>query len=229
TRNWDDARGITYSTRSKEQAHDYRYLPDPDLVPLRLDPQLIERWRQELPELPLDKRDRLMREQGLSAYDAGILTEDRVTADFFEDTVRAGADPKQTANWLLGDIRRLLEKNATTLAGSALRPQQLAQLVGIIKAGQLSGKAAKEVCEVLVREGGDPQAIVNDRGLAQVSDSGALAKVVDDAIGANAESVAAYQAGKAKALEFIVGQIMKASRGKANIDMVRALLKERLG
>ena len=229
TRNWDDARGITYSTRSKEQAHDYRYFPDPDLVPLTLEAALIEQWRAELPELPLAKRDRLVREYELSEYEANLLTEDPATADFFEASARASNEPKQVANWMLGDIRRFLERNAKTLATSALQPDQLAGLIALLKGGQISGKAAKEVCEVLVAQGGDPQAIVQERGLGQVSDTAALAQMVDEAIARNEKSVDAYQSGKAPAFEFLVGQIMKASRGKANVELVRSLLKERLG
>jgi aspartyl-tRNA(Asn)/glutamyl-tRNA(Gln) amidotransferase subunit B len=229
TRNWDDARGITYSTRSKEQAHDYRYFPDPDLVPMTLELALIERWREELPELPLAKRDRLVREYGVSEYEAGILAAELATADFFEVAARASGDAKQVANWMLGDIRRFLEKHEKTLATSGLKAEQLAGLIALIEGGQISGKAAKEVCEVLVVEGGNPKAIVAERGLAQVSDSSAVAHMVDEAIANNQKSVDAYKAGKAQALEFLVGQIMKASRGKANVEIVRGLLKERLG
>src|ERR1700736_3165912 len=229
TRNWDETRGITYSTRSKEQAHDYRYFPDPDLVPMTINAQVIEAWRTELPELPLAKRDRIVREYGLSEYEAGILSEDRATADFFEQAARASSEAKQVANWMLGDIRRFLEKHQKTLTTAAIKPEQLAELIALVKSGHISGKAAKEVCEALVVEGGDPRTIVKGRGLAQVSDSAAVSQIVDEAIAGNQESVAAYKTGKAKALEFIVGQIMKASRGKANVDMVRALLKERLG
>ena len=229
TRNWDDQRGLTYSTRSKEQAHDYRYFPDPDLVPMTLDAALIERWRAELPELPLDKRDRFVREHQLSEYDASVLCETRLDADFFEATVAAGADAKHAANWLLGDVRRALERNEQTLATSKLKPEALAQLIASVKSGEISGKAAKEVCDVLVADGGVPQDIIRQRGLAQVSDAKAVTQMVDDAIAANPESVASYRGGKTKAFEFLVGQIMKASRGKAKIDVVRELLKERLG
>jgi len=229
TRNWDDQRGVTYATRSKEQAHDYRYFPDPDLVPLTLDQATIERWRTQLPELPLDKRDRFVRDYELSSYDAGLLTEDRFEADFFESAVGAGADAKQTANWLVGDVRRFLERHQISLAQSRLQPAALAALIVAVRTDQVSGKAAKEVCEVLITSGGEPDDIIRERGLAQVSDAGAVARMVDDAIAAHPESVASYKSGKAKALEFLVGQIMKASRGKAKIDVVRELLKERLG
>jgi aspartyl-tRNA(Asn)/glutamyl-tRNA(Gln) amidotransferase subunit B len=229
TRNWDDARGVTYSTRSKEQAHDYRYFPDPDLVPLTLDNATLAQWRTELPELPVEKRDRFMVDYGVSDYEAGILTEDRPTAQFFETVARTCGDGKQAANWMLGDVRRSLEKHSLTLATSPVTPEQLAALIRIVAAGQISGKAAKEVCDAIVAEGIDPQAVVAQRGLSQISDAGAIGAIVDDAIAANPESVASYKGGKAKAFEFLVGQVMKSSRGKANIDLVRELLRERLG
>ena len=228
TRNWDEARGITYSTRSKEQAHDYRYFPDPDLVPLTIEQSMVAQWRGEMPELPLAKRARFVRDYGLSDYQSGILTEERVTASFFE-AVASAAEPKEAANWLLGDVRRCLELHSLTLATSPMKPAQLASLIGIVAAGQISRKTAKEVCDVIVAEGGEPSDIVAKRGLAQVSDSGAIQQIVDDVLAQNQDSVASYRAGKTKALEFLVGQVMKASRGKANIEIVRASLLERLG
>ncbi|HXW52346.1 MAG TPA: Asp-tRNA(Asn)/Glu-tRNA(Gln) amidotransferase subunit GatB [Candidatus Acidoferrales bacterium] len=228
TRNWDETRKLTYSTRSKEQAHDYRYFPDPDLVPLSLDKASIERWRDELPELPLAKRERFIADYGLSEYDATILTADIPTAGFFEAVVAASGEPKAAANWLLNDVPRALEKNDLSLEQMRMRPAQLAELIKLVKTGAVSGKAAKEVCELMVVEGKDPQALIADRGLAQVSDEGEIAKLVDEALAANPDSVASYRAGKAKALEFIVGQVMKASRGKANVEIVRAALQQRL-
>ncbi len=229
TRNWDEIREITYSTRSKEQAHDYRYFPDPDLVPLTIDEAMIARWRSEMPELPLAKRERFKREYGLGDYEAGILTEERFTADFFDAVAQKSKEPKQAANWMLGDVRRFLEKYELTLATSPMKPEQLAALIAIVKKGEISGKAAKEVCEVVVQQGRAPQEVVAERGLAQVSDQGAIEQIVDDVIANNKDSVDSYKAGKAKALEFLVGQAMKASRGKANVELVRALLAQRLG
>ncbi|MBV8163683.1 MAG: Asp-tRNA(Asn)/Glu-tRNA(Gln) amidotransferase subunit GatB [Candidatus Eremiobacteraeota bacterium] len=229
TRNWDEGRGLTYSTRSKEQAHDYRYFPDPDLVPLTIERETIARWKAEMPELPVAKRERLVREHGLSEYEAGILTEDVVTADYFEAVAHAAKSAKQAANWLLGDVRRLLEKHELTLATTRMRPQQLAELIALVSAGTISGKAAKEVCDVMVATGEAPSAVVEQRGLAQTSDTSEIQGLVDAVVSANGDSVASYKAGKTKALEFLVGQVMKASRGKANVDIVRALLLERLG
>lgn len=229
TRNWDETRGVTYSTRSKEQAHDYRYFPDPDLVPLTLDQKMIEQWRSEMPELPLAKRKRFVADYDLADHEAGLLTEDRVTADFYEAAAAESKEPKLVANWMLGDVRRFLEKHGLTLSTSLIRPQQLAALITSVTSGAISGKAAKEVCDVLVAEGGDPQSIIEKRGLAQVSDEAAIKQVVDEVLMQNPDSVASYKAGKVKALEFLVGQVMKASRGKAKIEIVRAALLERLG
>jgi len=229
TRGWDETSGSTHSMRSKEQAHDYRYFPDPDLVPLELDSAMLERWRAQLPELPSAKRERYVREFGLSAYDAGVLTEERETAQFFEAVAASSGNPKQAANWMMGDVRRVLQKHELTLAQAVLRPQQLAALIALVADGTISGKAAKEVIEPVVVEGADPKRVIEERGLAQTSDTAAVAAFVDQALAANAESVASYKAGKEKAFEFIVGQVMKLSRGKANVEMVRAMLKERLG
>ena len=229
TRNWDEGRKLTYSTRSKEQAHDYRYFPDPDLVPIALEQVTIDRWRGELPELPLAKRERFAARYGLGEYDAAILTEDSRTAEFFEAVVAASDEPKAAANWMLNDVPRALEKHSLTLATSPMKPAQLAALTHLVKTGGVSGKAAKEVCEVIVVEGKDPQAIIAERGLSQVSDERAIAQFVDDVVAANADSVASYKSGKTKALEFLVGQVMKASRGKANIELVRSTLQKRLG
>ncbi len=229
TRNWDEGRGVTYSTRSKEEAHDYRYFPDPDLVPLTIDQATSERWRSEMPELPLAKRERLVRDYGLSDYEASILTDERGTAEFYEAVAIASKEPKLAANWMLGDVRRCLEKHSMTLSTTPMKPQHLADLIAIVKAGKISGKAAKEVCEAIVADGTDAQKIVEQRGLAQVSDQSAIAQIVADVLAQNPDSVASYKSGKAKALEFLVGQAMKASRGKANVEIVRAMLVEQLG
>ncbi len=228
TRNWDEARKLTYSTRSKEQAHDYRYFPDPDLVPLSLEPATLERWRAELPELPLAKRGRFMESYGLSDYDATILSADIPTAVFFEAVVAASGEPKAAANWMLNDVPRALEKHGLTIESTRMKPGQLAELIKLVKSGTISGKAAKEICEAMVADGEDPQAVIAQRGLAQVSDEAAIAKLVDEALAANPDSIASYKAGKTKALEFVVGQVMKASRGKANVEIVRAALIKRL-
>lgn len=228
TRNWDEVRGITYSTRSKEQAHDYRYFPDPDLVPLSLDRSMVQRWRTELPELPLDRRERFIAAYGLSPYDAALLTGERHTADFFEASVLESKEPKLTANWLLGDVRRSLERNNRTLETSALKPSGLAAVIAAVKNNAISSKAAKEVCDAMVTSGKDADAVIRERGLAQVSDRSEIERIVDEVVASNQESVASYKAGRSKAFEFLVGQVMKASRGRANIEVVRAALSNRL-
>jgi aspartyl-tRNA(Asn)/glutamyl-tRNA(Gln) amidotransferase subunit B len=229
TRGWDEGRGLTYSMRSKEQAHDYRYFPDPDLVPLSIEKATLDAWRAELPELPAQRRDRFIAQYGLPAYDAGVLTESRADADYFEAAAAAAGDPKQASNWLMGDVRKSLEGHALSLAQTKMRPEQLGELIRMVKAGAITGKAAKEVCDVMVASGGDPKAIVAERGLAQVSDESVIAGIVDKVIAAQPDSVAAFKGGKARALDFLVGQVMRESRGKANVDVVKRLLEERMG
>jgi len=228
TRGWDEVRGLTYSMRSKEQAHDYRYFPDPDLVPLSLDKDTLERWRSELPELPAARRERFMTQYGLPEYDAEVLTESRAGADYFEAVAAASGDAKQASNWLMGDVRKSLEAHELSLESTRMRPAQLGELILMVRRGEITGKAAKEVCDAMVASGQDPKAIVAERGLGQVSDAGVLAGIVDKVLAANSESVTAYKGGKEKALDFIVGQVMRESRGKANVDVVKKLLAERL-
>ena len=229
TRGWDETRGETYSMRSKEQAHDYRYFPDPDLPPLSLDAATLERWRSELPELPTQRRRRFIEQYGLPPYDAGVLTESRGDADYFEAVAAASGDAKQASNWLMGDVRKALDTSGLTLATTKMRATDLAALITLVKTGAITGKAAKEVCAAMVAGGGDPKAIVADRGLAQVSDEAAIAAIVDKVIAAQPGSVASLRAGKAKALDFLVGQVMRESRGRANVDVVKRLFAERLG
>jgi aspartyl-tRNA(Asn)/glutamyl-tRNA(Gln) amidotransferase subunit B len=229
TRGWDEVRGVTYSMRSKEQAHDYRYFPDPDLVPLSLDEATLAKWRSELPELPAKRRERFVAQYGLPQYDAEVLTESRSVADYFEAVAAQSGDAKQASNWLMGDVRKSLEAHDLTLDSTQMLPGHLAELIRMVKDGEITGKAAKEVCDVMVATGREPSAIVGERGLAQVSDTAAIAAIVDKVIAAQPDSVAAYKGGKEKALDFIVGQIMRESRGRANIDVVKNLLKERLG
>jgi aspartyl-tRNA(Asn)/glutamyl-tRNA(Gln) amidotransferase subunit B len=229
TRGWDEVRGVTYSMRSKEQAHDYRYFPDPDLPPLSLDAATLARWRADLPELPAQRRQRFIDVYGLPPYDAGVLTESRSDADYFEAVAAASDDPKQASNWLMGDVRKSLEAHGLTLSTTPMKPSQLGDLIRMVKAGEITGKAAKEVCDAMVGDGADPKKIVAERGLAQVSDLAAIAGIVDKVLAEQQDSVAAYKGGKTKALDFIVGQVMRESRGRANVDVVKNILKERLG
>jgi aspartyl-tRNA(Asn)/glutamyl-tRNA(Gln) amidotransferase subunit B len=229
TRGWDENRGVTYSMRSKEQAHDYRYFPEPDLVPMALDAATLAAWQAQLPELPDAKRKRLVAAFGLAEYNVAVLTAERSDADFFEAVAAHCEDAKLAANWLMGDVRRALQAADLTLAQSPMTAVQLGDLILMVKSGAITGKAAKEICDALVVEGRDPKAIVEERGLAAVTDRQAIADIIDRAIAANQKSVDAYKGGKANAFDFIVGQVMKESRGRANVDIVRTLLKERLG
>jgi aspartyl-tRNA(Asn)/glutamyl-tRNA(Gln) amidotransferase subunit B len=197
-------------------------------VPLSLDAATLDAWRSQLPELPAKRRDRFVAQYGLPAYDAGVLTESRAEADYFEAVMRASGDAKQASNWLMGDVRKSMEGHGLTLEQTKMRPEQLGALIGMVKSGEISGKAAKEVCDAMVAQGRDPKEIVAERGLAQVSDESVIAGIVDKVLAAQPDSVAAYRSGKSKALDFIIGQIMRESRGKAKLEIVKRLLEERL-
>jgi len=228
TRTWDEGRGMTLPMRSKEYAHDYRYLPDPDLVPLVIDQEWVEDIRRSLPELPDDRRERYVREFGLPAYDAMVLTNTKELADYFEACVAGYSNPKMVSNWVMGDLSRLLNANNIDITGCPIKPQQLADMLKLIDKGTISGKIAKTVFEEMFATGKDAEVIVKEKGLVQISDEGAIASMVDEVIAKNQKSVADYKAGKDRALGFLVGQVMKASRGKANPELVNRLLKERL-
>jgi len=228
TRTWDEGKGVTLSMRSKEEAHDYRYLPDPDLAPLVIDGEWVEAVRKSLPELPDARKERYVRDYGLPGYDAGVLTNTRELADYFEDCLAGYGNPKTMSNWVMGDLSRLLNAKSMDIADCPVRPGQLAALLRLIDGGTISGKIAKGVFEEMFETGKDPEAIVKAKGLLQISDEGAIAAAVDEVIAKNPKSVADYRAGKEKAIGFLVGQVMKATRGKANPDLVNRLLKERL-
>ena len=228
TRTWDEARGITLSMRSKEQAHDYRYFPDPDLVPLVLDPQWIDFIRQSLPELPDQRRARYVQEFGLPVYDAGILTLTKEMSDFFEQTIQQYDNPKAVSNWMMGEMSRLLNAGGMEIVQCKIKPAQLASLLKLIDKGTISGKIAKTVFEEMFASGKDPEAVVQEKGLVQISDEGAIAAIVDEVIAANPKSVEDFRAGKEKAIGFLVGQVMRATKGKANPELVNKLLKEKL-
>lgn len=228
TRGWDEDRGVTLSQRSKEQAHDYRYFPEPDLPPLSLTPAWVETVRSQLPELPRQRRARFAEQYALSPYDADLLTVTRPTADYFEEAVRLFPQPKTVANWMTGELFRLLNAGNQEITAAKVTPAALAGLLELIENGTLSGRAAKEVFEEMFRTGEAANAIVAKRGLVQISDTAALERLVEEAIAANPKSVADYRAGKAAAVGFLVGQVMKASRGKANPGVVNGLLRERL-
>ena len=228
TRLFDPNSGTTRSMRSKEEAHDYRYFPDPDLVPLVISREWVERSRQELPELPEQRRQRFIDELGLPLYDAEVLTAGRALADYFEACVAAGCNAKVVGNWIMGEITRSLNDSGTAIEACPISTGQLAELLKLIDSGTISGKIAKTVFDEMWRSGKMPQAIVAEQGLVQVSDSGAIESIIDEIMAANAGQVDEYRGGKEKVFGFFVGQIMKASKGKANPSIVNELLLEKL-
>jgi len=228
TRTWDEDKGITLSMRSKEHAHDYRYFPDPDLVPVVIDEAKIEEIRRQLPELPGPRRERLMRDHGLSEYDAEGITATRAMADYFDALVGLGADPKTAANWLLGEVSKYLNATGIEISDCPVSPAQLAGMFALMDKGTISGKIAKTVFEEMWNTGKDAETIVKEKGLVQISDESAIIAVVEEVLAANPQSVADYKAGKERALGFLVGQVMKLTKGRANPALVNKLLKERM-
>ncbi|HMK72349.1 MAG TPA: Asp-tRNA(Asn)/Glu-tRNA(Gln) amidotransferase subunit GatB [Myxococcaceae bacterium] len=230
TRLWDPDRGETRSMRSKEEAHDYRYFPEPDLPPLVVPAELVERVRASLPELPRDKLVRFQVDYGLPAYDARILVTDRALANFFEAVwKRYGTNPKKLANWFTGELQRLLKEEGKTVGALRFSAEQFAGLLKLVDGGEISGNAAKEVFAEMFRTGKEPARIVADRGLGLEKDSSAVEGAVDAVLAANAAEVEKYRAGKKQVLGFLVGQVMKAMKGKGNPAQVNAVLKSKLG
>jgi aspartyl-tRNA(Asn)/glutamyl-tRNA(Gln) amidotransferase subunit B len=229
TRLYDPDKGETRSMRGKEEANDYRYFPDPDLLPLVIDEDFIAAARAKLPELPDVKKQRFVEQYGLSGYDAGVLTTSRELGDYYEAVVAAlGGEPKLCANWVMGDLAAFLNKDNRDIAQSPVSAAQLAGLLRRIQDQTISGKIAKEVFEALWAGEGDADAIIEKRGLKQITDTSAIEKVIDDVIAANPEQLAQYRAGKDKLFGFFVGQVMKLSKGKANPQQVNELLAEKL-
>ncbi len=230
TRLYDPDRDETRSMRSKEEANDYRYFPDPDLLPLVVDEAFIEATRAALPELPQAKRVRFAVEFGLAAYDAGVLTASRELSDYFEQAVAVlgAGEAKLAANWIMGELSAALNRDAKDIADSPISSAQLAGLLKRVKDGTISGKIAKEVFQAMWAGEGDADTIIDAKGLKQVSDSGAIEKIVDEVLAANAAMVAEFKAGKEKAFNALVGQTMKASKGKANPAQVNDILKKKL-
>ena len=227
TRLFDPGKGETRSMRSKEDAHDYRYFPDPDLLPLEFDDAFVEELRVHLPELPDDKKERFVRELGLSIYDASVLVSEKAIADYFE-AVAAGRDGKIAANWVINDLLGALNKASKGIEETPVSPAQLGGILDLIKAETISGKIAKDLFEIVFNEGGDPAEIVEARGMKQVTDTGAIEKAVDEVIAANPEK--AEQAKLKPALAgWFVGQVMKATGGKANPQALQQLVKDKLG
>ena len=227
TRLFDTSTGMTRAMRSKEDAHDYRYFPDPDLLPLQLDQDWVDGLKQNLPELPDALKARLINDFGLSPYDATVISEDRATAAFYEDVAK-GHDAKLAANWMTVELFGALNKLGKTLAESPITPSQLGELVGLIGDGTISGRIAKDVFAEMVETGGNATTIIEEKGLKQVSDTGAIEAMIDDVLAANQDKVDEYRGGKDKLFGFFVGQVMKASKGQANPGMVNQLLKSKL-
>ncbi len=228
TRLWDEASQRTISMRSKEAANDYRYFPEPDLVPIALTAQDIEHYRSKLPELPAQKRARYQQDLGLSAYDARVLTDEGETATYFEQVIALGVPAKQAANWVSGAIAAYLNETHTPIAEIKLTPEVLAQLIGLVNQGMISNRIANDLLSDLFREGGSPRDLVETRGLTQISDQGKLEQVIDEVLAESADSVAAYRGGRTKLLGFFVGQVMKKTAGRADPQAVNQLLLGKL-
>lgn len=228
TRTWDEKEGVTKSMRTKEEANDYRYFPEPDLVPFTVSDEYIENIRKSLPELPDARKERYMKEFGLSSEDAVFMTNDKATADYFEAAVEAGADPKACVNWLMGEFASQLSTDGIEIAKAPVSAENLAALLKLISKGTISGKIAKKVFATMWKEGGNPKEIVKAQGLVQISDTAELSKLVDEVVGKNPKAVEDFKAGKKKAVGALVGQIMKATKGKANPRVINELLNKKL-
>jgi aspartyl-tRNA(Asn)/glutamyl-tRNA(Gln) amidotransferase subunit B len=226
---WSPERGRTYLQRSKEDVEDYRYFPEPDLVSLSPSPEMIAKLREGLPEMPADRRARFVSDYGLSDYDARILVSDRALADYYEAAVKfERGQPKLVANWIIGELMATLKREGVQVRASRIGSEQLAVLVRLIATGKVSGSAAKEVFAEMWKSGGDPEAIMNTRGLGQMSDEGTIAAAVDEVINANPDAVAAYKSGKKIAFGALVGAVMNKLGRKANAAVVNRILAERL-
>ena len=229
TRGWNDDAGESYLMRTKEEAHDYRYFPDPDLMPVTFTDAEIEAIRAELPELPAAMRERFLRDYGLTEYDAGVMTQSSALASWFDRAAKASKSPKLVANWIGSELLRMLGETKCPIDECRITPENLAELVDLIEQKTINGKIAKEVFPEMFETGKKASEIVKEKGLVQVSDSGAIAEVVSQAIAATPAQVEQYRSGNAKVLQFLVGQVMKLSKGKANPQLVVAELKKQLG
>ena len=229
TRLWDENKKISIVMRTKEESHDYRYFPEPDLVPFMVDKKKVAEIKRALPELPEAKKERLMKQYALSDYDATVLTREVETALFFEDTVKFVNKPKDIANWISGDIAAYLKQSNRMINQTKLTPSNLALLISLIYSRQITGKIAKEILPEIFKKGTSPETIVSQRGLKQISDDDELAKVIDKVLFENSKSVSDYRRGKINAITYLIGQIMKATQGKANPQKVNEILKKMLG
>jgi aspartyl-tRNA(Asn)/glutamyl-tRNA(Gln) amidotransferase subunit B len=228
TRLWDDASGTSISMRSKEEAHDYRYFPDPDLVPIMVDDAWVEKIRKDLPELPLAKRERFLKDYQIPEYDAGVLTADKALAQYYENVVKLCDKPKQASNWVMGDVLRFLNEDKLDIRKCPITAGALADMIKLIEAGTISGKMAKDIISDMYKTGKSPQKIIEEKGLVQITDEDELAKTITAIIEANPAQLADYRGGKEKLFGFFVGQVMKATQGKANPQLVNDMLKKML-
>ncbi|MBD1931757.1 MULTISPECIES: Asp-tRNA(Asn)/Glu-tRNA(Gln) amidotransferase subunit GatB [Cyanophyceae] len=228
TRLWEEGSQRTISMRSKEGSSDYRYFPEPDLTPIQVSPEQLEQWKSQLPELPAKKRDRYESELGLSPYDTRVLTEDRTVAEYFEAAVEHKANPKQAANWVMGDITAYTNNNKLSITEIALKPENLAELISLIEDGTISGKIAKEILPELLTNGGSAKALVESKGLVQISDTGELETIIDAVIAASPKELEQYRSGKTKLLGFFVGQVMKQTGGRADPKVTNQLIQQKL-
>jgi aspartyl-tRNA(Asn)/glutamyl-tRNA(Gln) amidotransferase subunit B len=228
TRLYNPDTGVTVGMRSKEQAHDYRYFPEPDLVPLRVSEKWEAEARRAMPELPSVRRARFVESYGLREYDADVLTSNRPSADYFEEVVRISGEPKLAANWVMGDLAGMLKPLGKEIGESPVSAAHLGELVAMVAKGELTGKLAKEILPKMFETGDSPSAIAEREGLKTMSDTGAIEKIIDEVMAANPKQVEGYRAGKASLIGFFAGQVMKATRGQASPQVVQELLKAKL-
>jgi aspartyl-tRNA(Asn)/glutamyl-tRNA(Gln) amidotransferase subunit B len=230
TRLWNPDKNKTFSMRSKEGSHDYRYFPEPDIPPMVISAEYKEKIRKEIPELPVQKSERFVKEYSITEYDAGVLTADQATAAYFEKCAKISGEPKQCANWIMGDLSaRMNAAGMQKISEVKITPENLAKMIELIKNSTISGKIAKTVFEEMFNSGDAPDKIVKEKGLVQITDTGAIESAVDAVIAANAKVVEEIKGGKAAGMGFLVGQIMKETKGKANPQMVNELLRKKLG
>jgi aspartyl-tRNA(Asn)/glutamyl-tRNA(Gln) amidotransferase subunit B len=229
TRLWDPNQGITASMRSKEEAHDYRYFPDPDLIPVVIGEQWVEEIRRLLPELPAPRRNRFVNDYQIPAYDAEVLTGSKSLADYYEECVKNSAKPKMASNWIMGDLQKLLHEHKKNIEECPITPSALAGMLKMVDGGVISGKIAKKVFEEMFVSGREAAEIVKEKGLQQVSDEGEISTVIDGILKEHAQQVEEYRQGKEKVFGFFVGAVMKATKGKANPKLVNELLRKKLG
>ncbi|MDD4242408.1 MAG: Asp-tRNA(Asn)/Glu-tRNA(Gln) amidotransferase subunit GatB [Smithellaceae bacterium] len=228
TRLWDDAQGVTNPMRSKEEAHDYRYFPDPDLVPVVVDDAWVAEIRSQMPELPQARRERFVKDYAIPAYDAGVLTAEKALAEYYEEVVKLCGKPKTASNWVMGDIMKFLNEDKRTIRECTITARSLADMIKLIEEGTISGKMAKDVIADMYATGKAPQEIIAEKGLVQITDENELAGTIAAIIAANPKQLADYRGGKEKLFGFFVGQVMKATQGKANPQLVNDLLKKML-